>query len=187
MPAHAARHAPADRLEPSARTLCRQRDGPSARADRRAGKPNRKRPSCRRGARGITGNNTTARGLSLNRDELIARVAPADLGNACFLKMEAVVVEPTRHHAELYPDLFSPGLGSVDKDGLADYHDLLRRMKQCNRACSMIVIVICSCSRTVFFRRSLSHRNKLNAYFLQSFDATASENGDLCVRLRLGP
>ena len=38
-----------------------------------------------------------------------------------------------------------------------------------------------------FFRRSLSHRNKLNAYFLQSFHATARENGDLCVRLRLDP
>ena len=38
-----------------------------------------------------------------------------------------------------------------------------------------------------FFRRSLSHRNKLNAYFLQSFDATARENSDLCVRLRLDP
>ena len=38
-----------------------------------------------------------------------------------------------------------------------------------------------------FFRRSLSHRNKLNAYFLQSFDATARENSTLRVRLRLDP
>ena len=38
-----------------------------------------------------------------------------------------------------------------------------------------------------FFRRSFSHRNKLNEYFLQSFDATARENADLCARLRLDP
>ena len=38
-----------------------------------------------------------------------------------------------------------------------------------------------------FFRRSLSHRNKLNDYFLQSFDATARENADLRARLRLDP
>jgi hypothetical protein len=121
------------------------------------------------------------------RDELIARVAPADLGNACFLKMEAVVVERLGIAAELYPDLFTPGLDSVDKDGLADYHDLLRRMKQVqpgvfhDRDRDLLLFA------HRFFRRSLSHRNKLNAYFLQSFDATASENGDLCVRLRLDP
>jgi hypothetical protein len=121
------------------------------------------------------------------REELIARVAPADLGNARFLQIEAVVVERLGIAAELYPELFKPGLGSVDKDGLADYRDLLRRMKQVQPG----VFHDCDCDLLLFahrfFRRSLSHRNKLNAYFLQSFDATARENGDLRVRLKLDP
>ena len=45
------------------------------------------------------------------REELIARVAPADLGNASFLQMEAVVVKRLGIAAELYPDLFTPDLG----------------------------------------------------------------------------
>ena len=121
------------------------------------------------------------------REELIARVAPADLGNASFLQMEAVVVKQLGIAAELYPDFFTPDLGSVDKDGLADYSDLLRRMKQLQPG------VFHDPDRDLllfahrFFRRSLSHRNKLNAHFLQSFDATARENSTVRVRLRLDP
>jgi len=121
------------------------------------------------------------------RDELIARVAPAMLDNARFLQMEASVVARSGIAAELYPDLFVPGLGLVDKDGLADYRDLLRRMKQVQPG------VFLDPSRDLllfahrFYRRSLSHRNKLNAYFLQSFDATAEENKNLRVRLKLDP
>jgi hypothetical protein len=65
------------------------------------------------------------------RDELIARVAPANIDNAYFLRMEAVVLGRRGIAAQLYPDLFTPSLGSVDRDGLADYRDLLRRMKIC--------------------------------------------------------
>ena len=121
------------------------------------------------------------------RDELIARIAPADLSSACFLQMEAVVVERRGIAAELYPDLFTPGLGSVDKDGLADYRDLLQRMAQVqpgvfhDRGRDLLLFA------HRFFRRSLSRRNKLNDYFLQSFDATARENTDLRARLRLDP
>ena len=121
------------------------------------------------------------------RDELISRVAPADLTNARFLQMEAVVVERIGIAAELYPDLFTPGVGSVDKDGLADYRELLRRMTQVQPG------MFHDSDRNLllfahrFFRRSLSHRNKLNANFLQSFDVTAEENGDLRVRLKLDP
>lgn len=121
------------------------------------------------------------------RDELISRVASADPNNARFLQMEAAVIERGDIAAELYPDLFMPGLGSVDKDGLADYRELLRRMKQVQPG------VFHDTDRNLllfahkFFRRSLSRRNKLNAYFLQSFAATAEENGDLRVRLKLDP
>lgn len=121
------------------------------------------------------------------RDELTARVAPADLDNARFLQMEAIVVARSGIAAELYPDLFTPGVGLVDKDGLADHRNLLRRMKQVQPG------VFHDPSRDLllfahrFFRRSLSHRNKLNAGFLQSFDATVAENSDLRVRLKLDP
>jgi hypothetical protein len=121
------------------------------------------------------------------RGELIARVAPADHGNARFLQMEAIVVARPGIAAELYPDLFTPGVGLVDKDGLADYRDLLRRMKQVQPG------VFHDPARDLllfahrFLRRSLSDRNKLNAGFLQSLDATAEENRDLRVRLKLDP
>lgn len=38
-----------------------------------------------------------------------------------------------------------------------------------------------------FFRRSLSHRNKFNEYFLSSFDKTVAKNSHLVPRLRLDP
>lgn len=121
------------------------------------------------------------------RDELIARVAPADHSGARFLQLEAVVAQRRGIASELYPDLFTVGLGYADKDGLADYRDLLRRFKQVQAG------VFHDRDRDLllfahrFFRRSLSHRNKLNAFFLESFDATARENADLRVRLRLDP
>jgi hypothetical protein len=121
------------------------------------------------------------------RDELIAKVAPADLDNAHFLTMEAIALERPGIAAELYPDLFTPGLGLVDKDGLADYRDLLQRMKQLQPG------VFHDPDRDLllfahrFFRRSLSHRNKLNDYFLQSLDATAKEKSGLRIRLKLDP
>ena len=121
------------------------------------------------------------------RDELIARVAPAKLDNARFLQVEAAVVERSGIAAELYPDLFVSGRGLVDKDGLVDYRDLLRCMKRVQPG------VFLDPTRDIllfahrFFRRSLSHRNKLNAYFLQSFDATAEKDENLRVRLKLDP
>lgn len=121
------------------------------------------------------------------RDELMARVAQADLGNARLLQMEAIVAARPGIAAELYPNLFTPGTGLVDKDGLTDYRDLLRHMKQVQPG------VFHDPGRDLllfahrFFRRSLSHRNKLNAGFLQSFDATAAEHSDLRLRLKLDP
>jgi len=121
------------------------------------------------------------------RDELIKRVVPANLDSARFLQMEAIVIARSGIAAELYPELFTPGQGLVDKDGLADYRDLLHRMRQLQPG------VFHDPGRNLLlfahrmFRRSLSHRNKLNTYFLQSFATTADENRDLRVRLKLDP
>jgi hypothetical protein len=120
------------------------------------------------------------------RNEIIRRVAPAGLDNARFLRMEAVVVARPGIAAELYPDLFTPGLGPVDKDGLVDYRHLLRHMQRqpgVFRDPDRDLLLFAH----RFFRRGLSHRNKLNTYFLQSFEATAEECADLYVRLKLDP
>ncbi len=126
-------------------------------------------------------------GTELFKNELVERVAPVDVANSRFLVMEAAVLERVGIAEELYPDLFIAGTGAVDKDGLMDYRQLLSRMKQVQPG------VFHDTGRDLllfahrFFRRSLSHRNKFNAYFLQSFGATAEENGDLRVRLKLDP
>jgi hypothetical protein len=121
------------------------------------------------------------------RDELISRIPPADLGDARLLQIEAVAVQRSNIAAELYPELFTPGLGCADKDGLVDYRDLLKRMPQVQPGLFHDPRRDLLLFAHRFFRRSLSHGNKLNAYFLQSFDATANENPDLQVRLRLDP
>jgi hypothetical protein len=101
--------------------------------------------------------------------------------------MEAAVAKSPGVAANLYPNLFKPGLANVDKDGLTDYHALLERMQQVqpgvfhDRDRDLLVFA------HRFFRRSLSHWNKINSYFLQSFDATARENSDLRARLKLDP
>lgn len=101
--------------------------------------------------------------------------------------MEGAVVHRAGIASELYPHLFVPGVGLVDKDGLTDYRDLVAHMKQIQPG------VFHDGDRDVllfahrFFRRSLSHRNKLNTYFLQSFGAAARSNNELRVRIRLDP
>lgn len=126
-------------------------------------------------------------GVEPYRVELMTRLAPANLDGAQLLSMEAAVVSREGIAAELYPDLFTAGSGLVDKDGLTDYRDLICRMKQVQPG------VFHDPERDVllfahrFFRRSLSHRNKLNTYFLHSFSAVASENAGLRARIKLDP
>jgi hypothetical protein len=121
------------------------------------------------------------------RDDLMARVRAVDVSGVSFLWMEAAVAKRTGIAADLYPDLFTPGLASVDKDGLADYRAILERMEQVqlgvfhDKDRDLLVFA------HRFFRRSFSHWNKLNSYFLQSFDATVRENGGLRARLKLDP
>lgn len=120
-------------------------------------------------------------------NELMARLAPAKLDDARLLYMEAAVVSRVGIAAELYPNLFTPGQGLVDKDGLTDYRDLINHMKQIQPG------VFHDPERDVvlfahrFFRRSHSHRNKLNAYFLQTFNTVANTNSDLRMRIKLDP
>lgn len=120
------------------------------------------------------------------RDELSERVAPASLQGASYHQLEAYSVARSGLAAELYPELFDRNSELVDKDGLTDYCALVTRME-----CLQPGIfhdpergLVLFAHR--FFRRSLSHLNKLNDYFLASFDMTAKESR-LTPRLRLDP
>ncbi len=121
------------------------------------------------------------------RDQLSERVAPASLQGATYHQLEAYAVARSGLAAELYPELFDLTSEWVDKDGLTNYHALITRMKWLQPG------VFLDQGRGLvlfahrFFRRSLSHRNKLNDYFLASFGTTAKESNLLTARLRLDP
>lgn len=120
------------------------------------------------------------------RDELSERVAPASLQGATFHRLEAYAVARSGLAAELYPELFDLTSELVDRDGLTDYRALVTRMK-----CLQPGVFLDPERGLVlfahrFFRRSLSHLNKLNDYFLASFELAAEESS-LNPRLRLDP
>jgi len=126
-------------------------------------------------------------GMESVKLELEQLVQPHTLGDAKFLRIEAYVVSQPGLAASLYPEFFSGESGGVDKDGLTYYRSLIARMKPLHPGVFLdeqrgLVIFAHR-----FFRRSLSHRNKLNEYFLQSFDTAAADFPDVAPRLRLDP
>lgn len=86
----------------------------------------------------------------------------------------------------MYPELFAPGGAHVDKDGLVDLAYLTTRTRQVQLG------VFHEPERDIllfahrYFRRSLSLRNSLNAYVLQSIMDAAGLEG-VVARLRLDP
>lgn len=120
------------------------------------------------------------------RDDLSKRVTPASIQNATYHHLEAYTIARSGIAAELYPELFDLTSELVDKDGLTDYCALVARMKRLQPG------VFLDSERGLvlfahrFFRRSLSHLNKLNDYFLESFETIAQESS-LNSRLRLDP
>lgn len=125
-------------------------------------------------------------GKELLRDELSERVAPASLQGATYHRLEAYAVARSGLAAELYPELFDLTSELVDKDGLTDYLALVTRMKRLQPGVFLDPDRGLVLFAHRFFRRSLSHLNKLNDYFLASFDMTAKESS-LNPRLRLDP
>lgn len=126
-------------------------------------------------------------GMETYREELILRASPLALANAGTLRREASTLIHPNVAADLYPEFFSVGQPFVDKDGLVDYRYLLKHTEQVQPG------VFHEPKRDLilfahrFFRRSQSHLNKLNAYFLERFHATSIEYPDLSMRLRLDP
>lgn len=104
-----------------------------------------------------------------------------------FLKMEAYVLSRKNVASMLYPELFNISSDSVDKDGLTDYKTLCQSMKQVQPGIFLDKKHNLLIFAHRFFRRSLSHRNKFNEYFLSSFDKTVADSPHLVPRLRLDP
>lgn len=121
------------------------------------------------------------------RDELSKRVAPASLQGATYHQLEAYAVARSGLAAELYPELFDLTSELVDKDGLTNYRSLITRMKWLQPGVFLDQERGLVLFAHRFFRRSLSHRNKLNDYFLTSFGMAAKEISLLTPRLRLDP
>lgn len=121
------------------------------------------------------------------REELSKRVAPAFLQGATYHRLEAYAVARSGLAAELYPEFFDLTSELVDKDGLTDYRALVTRMKWLQPGVFLDPERGLVLFAHRFFRRSLSHRNKLNDYFLASFGMTAKEGSLLKPRLRLDP
>lgn len=121
------------------------------------------------------------------RNELVARASPIIPANARALCREAATMIHSNVAADLYPEFFLAGQGFVDKDGLVDYRELLQRTKLIQPG------VFHEPKRDLllyahpFYRRSLSHINKLNTYFLGNFHTVSLEHPALSMRLRLDP
>lgn len=126
-------------------------------------------------------------GMQGYQNELVRRVSPSEISDGIYLRIEAYVVSRPNLAAELYPDLFNDDSSLVDKDGLTDYRALTKRMKQVQPG------VFLDGERGLvlfahrYFRRSLSHKNKLNDYFLKSFETAATDLCSVTPRLRLDP
>jgi hypothetical protein len=128
------------------------------------------------------------KGMDSYKRELAERVKPMMLDETSrYLQIESYAVSQKGLAAQLYPELFAENSERVDKDGLVDYRTLCKRLKQVQPG------VFHDDKRDLlifahrFFRRSLSHRNKLNEYFLLSFDKTSEVRENLIPRLRLDP
>ncbi|MDZ4290908.1 MAG: hypothetical protein U1C47_03175 [Hydrogenophaga sp.] len=125
---------------------------------------------------------------ALLRTELAQRVIPEllDVANTVFLRIETCVAARKNLAANLYPELFAVSSEYVDKDGLTDYRYLIQRLKVIGPGIFLDEGRQLVLFAHRFFRRSLSHRNKLNEYFINSF-SNAAKNQKVRLRLRLDP
>ncbi|MGV2949799.1 hypothetical protein [Acinetobacter sp. AGC35] len=104
-----------------------------------------------------------------------------------FLKMEAYVLSRDNVASSLYPELFNPSSEAVDKDGLTNYKILCQSMEQVQPGMFLDKKYNLLIFAHRFFRRSLSHRNKFNEYFLSNFNKAVIDNPHLIPRIRLDP
>ncbi len=125
-------------------------------------------------------------GMQQYREELLRNVGPIEIENPRYMRIESYVISHPDLAATLYPELFDEAKDLVDKDGLTDYRALRKRAAEIqpgifhDPARDLLIF------SHRYFRRSLSHRNKLNEYFLTSFNRAAEELDKVATaRLRL--
>ncbi|MGO9174509.1 MAG: hypothetical protein ACLP7P_21445 [Rhodomicrobium sp.] len=120
-------------------------------------------------------------------EELKARLGGFVKEGLGFVRLEAAACAQPGLAAAAYPEFFEAGSNLVDKDGLVDYAALLARTKKLLPGVfhepKRDLVLFAHC----FFRRSLSHRNSLNPYALESFDRIATTSPGVTARLRLDP
>ncbi len=125
-------------------------------------------------------------GISGFEGELRDRLRNADLLGAEAVHCEAAGLRRPGLATSLYPHLFEIGQPAVDKDGLTDFSALLAQAEEVqpgifhDRGRDLLLFA------HRFFRRSLSHRNALNGYFLSRFSEQA-RGSTLRSRIRLDP
>jgi len=119
--------------------------------------------------------------------EIIAQTDIASPSELSSLMIEAAVAKKPDIARTLYPEFYMPSSALVDKDGLVDYRELTVRLDEIqpgvfhDRTRNLLLFA------HPFFRRNLSHLNKLNADFLNLLKTTADAYSDVRVRLRLDP
>lgn len=125
-------------------------------------------------------------GTSRFDGDLRDRLRDADLTDAEAVRCEAAGLRRPGLAASLYPHLFEIGRAAVDKDGLTDFSALMAEADEVqpgifhDRRRDLLLFA------HRFFRRSLSHRNALNGYFLSRFSEQA-RGPALRSRIRLDP
>jgi len=87
----------------------------------------------------------------------------------------------------LYPQFFTEGVGSVDKDGLTDYRLLRSLCEEIHPGVFLDKTRGLTLFAHSYLRRSLSRLNSLNTELLTDLAELADGNAELTVRLRLDP
>jgi hypothetical protein len=126
-------------------------------------------------------------GMQTYQQELVRRISPSKIKEGTYLRIEAYVISRSNLAAELYPSLFNSESSLVDKDGLTNYVELMKRTEQVQPGVFLDKERGLVLFAHRFFRRGLSHKNKLNDYFLKSFEVIANKFPELGPRLRLDP
>ena len=127
-----------------------------------------------------------ARQIEPHAEELEARITGFATERVRFWHVEATTAIESGLAAAMFPEWFIPGREHVDKDGLVDFDYLLSRTRQIHPGIFHEPTHDVLLFAHPYFRRSLSRRNTLNGYVLQSFSEAAELEG-MSARLRLDP
>jgi hypothetical protein len=118
--------------------------------------------------------------------ELLQKLSLVSSSEITFYNLEAYSIKKTNVASDVYPQFFNKSDSLVDKDGLVDYRSLLESLTEVQPGVfhDKNKDLILFAHR--FYRRRLSHFNKLNDYFLSTFKNVA-QNESITSRIKLDP